>query len=121
MTRTSVHGAAKADDDRLYDPPWARQRDLPVGEGHPSRRSPIVADVASPLLSDRSARSASLRMPTGIGGPNIEYPSTQQPEPATPQRLLSRLSYEPGDQPERPVLTRPKSLWRVGRLAFCIL
>jgi hypothetical protein len=117
MTKTLVQRDAQVDEDRLYVPPWVRNSDVPVVREHPARAPNLVraTDLPSPNLAAR------VRMPKGIGGPNLECPPPLQHERViTGDRLLSPLSYEPDDVPE-PVRRPSKAARWAGRLTVLVL
>jgi len=99
------------DDPRLYAPPWARERPLPVA-GQPQSTSSLPAASASPTAATGPAPAAATaewapRMPKG--GPNIACPPAYEVQPEfagdiAMRALRRKLALEPDIAPEPPIV-----------------
>jgi hypothetical protein len=117
---------------RLYAPPWARERPLPAAGQPQFTSSPPVASAADTTQEPRLQKEA-LRMPKGMGSPNIAAGKSQGAAwpPKTPeheaftgdvaiQALRRRLTLEPDAVPQPPIVVRRESApfpW-IARLGF---
>jgi hypothetical protein len=127
-------------DARLYAPPWARERPLPAAGQPQFTSSPPVASASKGRAASAAARDP-LRMPKGVGGPNIlttTPPASDAPDVAwTPknasqpeaftgdvaiQALRRRLAMEPDVVPHPPIVMRPERPFPwIARLGFVCL
>src|SRR5262245_27468454 len=114
------------DDARLYAPPWARERPLPAAGQPQFTSSPPVAS-ANESTDEPSASKERTRMPKGVGGPNISWPSkAPAQEPFTGdvaiQALRRRLTLEPDAVPQPPIVVRREAPFPwIARLGFVCL
>ena len=113
-------------DARLYAPPWARERPLPAAGQPQYTNSPPVAS-ADDATDDSSPPKERVRMPRGVGGPNIPWaPKAPANDGFTGdvaiQALRRRLSLEPDAVPQPPIVVRrdPPFPW-IARLGFVCL
>ena len=115
-------------DPRLYAPPWARERPLPVAGQPQSISSPPVAsalETPSTAPSDIPQSTWAPRMPKG--GPNIACPPDYQVQPEfggdiAMRALRRRLALQPDIVPQPPILlARDSGFSWISRLGFLLL
>jgi hypothetical protein len=109
-------------DPRLYAPPWARERPLPVAGQPQSIGSPPVASAPDPLHPETQSNWAP-RMPKS--GPNVDCPPRYETQATFGgdigvRALRHKLTLDPEFVPQPPIALATDSTWS-GRLIFVLL
>lgn len=111
-------------DPRLYAPPWARERPLPVAGQPQAIGSPPVASAQTDLLLPEEMRpNWAPRMPKS--GPNVDCPARYVTQPefggdVAVRALRRRLTLDPELVPQPPIALATDPTWS-GRLILILL
>jgi hypothetical protein len=110
-------------DPRLYAPPWARERPLPVAGQPQSIGSPPVASAQPDASLPEPRSSGTPHMPKK--GPNVDCPPRYGTQSSfggdvAVHALRRRLSLDPELVPQPPIVLASDSTWNV-RVVFVLL